>query len=280
MDVTPNVIHQKTSSDQGRRRMTERHLWVRRGCSGPLEIVTFGARSRRRGRTRPPASGGAARGPDRQPPGRRGPRRRQPGGLVARHRRPPIRKGRLGRPVEFGYKAQVTDNAQGIVLDHVVELGNPADAPMLPEAITRVTKLFGKVPKAVTADRGYGEPKVEGELESLGVKYVAIPRKGRLGPQRQQIEFSPRFRKLVKWRTGSEGRIAHLKRSWGWERTVLDGIDGGRIWCGWGVLAHNVTKISVLIKEYGTRNGSTSTGRPKATGSPCSHPPPPTKFAA
>jgi transposase, IS5 family len=41
----------------------------------------------------------------------------------------PIRKGRLGKPVEFGYKAQVVDNADGIILDHAVHLGNPADAP-------------------------------------------------------------------------------------------------------------------------------------------------------
>jgi transposase, IS5 family len=192
----------------------------------------------------------------------------------------PIRKGRLGRPVEFGYKAQVTDNAQGIVLDHLVEKGNPADAPMLAPAITRVAKLFGKVPKAVTADRGYGEASVETELQSLGVKHVAIPRRGRSGPQRQKVEFSPRFRKLIKWRTGSEGRIAHLKRSWGWERTMIDGIDGARTWCGWGVLAHNVTKISVLIEERETGNGSTPTGRPRATGPPGSHPPPPKNCAA
>jgi IS5 family transposase len=32
----------------------------------------------------------------------------------------PIAKGRLGRPVEFGYKAQVVDNDDGIVLDHTV----------------------------------------------------------------------------------------------------------------------------------------------------------------
>jgi IS5 family transposase len=192
----------------------------------------------------------------------------------------PIAKGRLGRPVEFGYKAQVTDNTQGIVLDHIVEKGNPPDAPMLPVAIARITKLFGKVPKAVTADRGYGEASVQTELESLRVKHVAIPRKGRPGPQRQQIESAPRFRKLVKWRTGSEGRIAHLKRSWGWERTVLDGIDGARTWCGWGVLAHNATKISVLIEERETKNGATPTSRPTATGPPCRHPPPPRNCAA
>ena len=195
----------------------------------------------------------------------------------------PIAKGRLGRPVEFGYKAQVADNAQGIVLDHRVEKGNPPDAPMLVPAIARITKFFGQVPKAVTADRGYGEPKVETELQSLGVKHVAIPRKGRPGAERQKIESAPRFRKLVKWRTGSEGRIAHLKRSCGWERTVLDGIDGARTWCGWGVLAHNATKIAVLIEEQEATHPSprsTPTRRPTATGPPSRHPPPPTFRAA
>ena len=43
----------------------------------------------------------------------------------------PIRKGRLGRPVEFGYKAQIADNADGLVIDHTVAVGNPPDAPML-----------------------------------------------------------------------------------------------------------------------------------------------------
>jgi IS5 family transposase len=47
----------------------------------------------------------------------------------------PIAKGRLGRPVEFGYKAQVIDNDDGIVVDHNLERGNPADAPQLAPAI-------------------------------------------------------------------------------------------------------------------------------------------------
>jgi IS5 family transposase len=32
----------------------------------------------------------------------------------------PIAKGRLRKPVEFGYKAQITDNSDGIVLWRVV----------------------------------------------------------------------------------------------------------------------------------------------------------------
>jgi len=123
---------------------------------------------------------------------------------------------------------------------------------------------------------------VESELESLGVKHVAIPRKGRPGAQRQAVESSRRFRKLVKWRTGSEGRISHLKHSWGWERTMLDGIDGASTWCGWGVLAHNATKISVLIEERETPQDSAASKqirRATATGPP-GRPPPPTKTHA
>jgi IS5 family transposase len=193
----------------------------------------------------------------------------------------PIAKGRLGRPVEFGYKAQVTDNVDGIVLDHNVEMGNPPDAPMLGAAVGRIKKRFSKAPRAATADRGYGEAKVEAELHELGVTHVAIPRKGRPGAQRQALESSRRFRKLIKWRTGSEGRISYLKHSWGWERTMLDGIDGARTWCGWGILAHNATKIAVLIDERdATTRTTTSPTSPTpsraTTNGRSGRPPPPT----
>jgi len=189
----------------------------------------------------------------------------------------PIRKGRLGKPVEFGYKAQVVDNADGVILDHSVELGNPPDAAQLAPAIERITRRTGRPPRAVTADRGYGEAKVEAELSALGVRHVAIPRKGRPGPQRQAVESARRFRKLVKWRTGSEGRISHLKHAWGWERIMLDGIDGTRSWCGWGVLAHNATKIAVLIDEREQSKSLASSPRQRArtsAGPPGRSPPP------
>ena len=38
----------------------------------------------------------------------------------------------------------------------------------------------------------------------------------------------PRLPRLVKWRTGCEGRISYLKRSYGWDRTRLDGREGAR----------------------------------------------------
>lgn len=158
----------------------------------------------------------------------------------------PIKKGSIGKPIEFGYKAQVVDNADGIVLDHTVENGNPADAPQLAPAIRRITQRTGTAPGAVTADRGYGEAGVDDELHRLGVKTVAIPRKGHPSQARRTQEHKPAFRRLVKWRTGCEGRISHLKHRYGWARTLTDGRTGTATWCGHGIFAHNLVKITTL----------------------------------
>ena len=158
----------------------------------------------------------------------------------------PIRKGRIDRPVEFGYKAQVTDNDDGIILDYSVEYGAAPDHPQLAPAVQRVHRRTGRMPRAVTADRGYGEPAVERDLHALGVRTVAIPRKAKTSPARKAIEHSRRFHRLVKWRTGCEGRISYLKRGYGWDRTRLDSRQGAAIWCGHGVLAHNLVKIGTL----------------------------------
>ena len=152
----------------------------------------------------------------------------------------PIRKGRLGKPVEFGYKAQIVDNADGVILDHNVEMGNPADAPQLAPAIERITTRTGRPrarspPTAATAKLRWNS-----DLHELGVRNVAIPRRSKPTAARREFEHRRAFRDKVKWRTGSEGRINHVKRSYGWNRTELTGLTGARTWCGHGVFAHNL----------------------------------------
>jgi IS5 family transposase len=158
----------------------------------------------------------------------------------------PIVKGRLDKPVEFGYKAQILDNDDGVIVDHTVEAGNPPDAPRLTPAIARVAARCGRVPRAVTADTNYGEQAVDDDLHAQGVSTVAIPRKGRPDPTRHAHEHRRAFRRLVRWRAGCEGRINCLKRDYGWDRSRLDGLPRTRTWCGYGVLAHNLVKIGNL----------------------------------
>ena len=106
----------------------------------------------------------------------------------------------------------------------------------------------GRAPRAVTADRGYGDKGVEDALRAAGVRYVVVPTKGRPNATRRQVENRRAFRKMVRWRTGCEGRISCAKRDFGLNRTRLDGLTGTRTWCGHGVFAHNLVKISGLIE--------------------------------
>ncbi len=187
----------------------------------------------------------------------------------------PIMKGRIGRPVEFGYLAQVLDNEDGVVVDHDVHVGNPTDGPLLAPAVRRVKAIAGRPPGALTADRGYGEAKVDEDLRAIGAKFVAIIRKGRQSAQRRSAEASPRFRGLVKWRTGSEGRISALKRNWGWSRSLMDGLAGTQTWCGYGIFAHNSQKISGLMAEKARANSRAGTpGRHRPGTGPPAQPPP------
>ena len=160
----------------------------------------------------------------------------------------PIAKGRLGKPVEFGYKAQLVDNEDGVIIDHNIETGNPPDAPMLAPAIERVARRAGRVPRAVTADRGYGEAAIENALHVIGVRHVALPRKGRPNASRREIENRRAFKNMVRWRTGCEGRISCAKRDFGLARTRIDGLHGARTWCGHGIFNHNLVKIAGLFQ--------------------------------
>lgn len=157
----------------------------------------------------------------------------------------PIAKGRLGKPIEFGHKAQVVDNDDGIVVDHTVEPGNPADAPRpRPSNASSAAPNGGPAASPLTAATAKSTSMMPCTTPACATS--SSPRKGRPGKARQAEEHRRAFRRTIKWRTGSEGRISTLKRGYGWDRTRIDGTEGARIWTGHGVLAHNLVKISTL----------------------------------
>jgi IS5 family transposase len=159
----------------------------------------------------------------------------------------PTPKGRLGRRTEFGYKTQLVDNVDGLILDHTTEVGNPPDSKFIEPAVARLIDQFKTPPGEVTADRGYGYASVDKALIALGVGYVAIPRAGQPGKARQGEQGTDRFIELVKWRTGCEGRISASKREHGMRRTRVAGEAGARGWVSCGVLAHNLAKGARLL---------------------------------
>ena len=95
--------------------------------------------------------------------------------------------------MEFGYNAQVVDNADGVILDHIVE------SETLPmhrnwRRRSRVSPSVQVVRPRVTADRGYGYAAVEADLHHLGVRRVAIPRASKPSAARREFEHRKAFR--------------------------------------------------------------------------------------
>jgi transposase, IS5 family len=71
------------------------------------------------------------------------------------------------------------------------------------------------------------------------VKLVAIPASGKLSQARQALERTHR------WRAGIEGRIASLRREYGWRQSAYHGQNGMERWLGLGGMASNLRRIAL-----------------------------------
>lgn len=59
----------------------------------------------------------------------------------------PIRRGRLKEPTEFGYKVALQEVENGIVSGCELAQGNPPDEKLLPAAVKRHERQFGRPPR-------------------------------------------------------------------------------------------------------------------------------------
>ena len=154
-----------------------------------------------------------------------------------------IRKGKAGKPNEFGKLVQVQEAENQIITHYEVYEERPADQRLLIPAVTIHQRKLGRVPTLVAADAGYYSRANEEAAQQIGVDYVSIPNRSTRSEERRKLEKRPWFKNGQKWRTGCEGRISVLKRRHGLARSRYHGIEGMRRWVGLGVIADNLINI-------------------------------------
>jgi len=152
----------------------------------------------------------------------------------------PIVRGKARAPVEFGRKLLVGETEGGIISTYQVLEGNPADSTLLRPVVKGHRRLFRKRLKAVTTDRGFYSRENEDWLKKQAVKRIALPFRGRADEKRRAHERQPWFRRLLRFRAGSEGRASLLQRKFGLDRSLMRGTPGTEIWVGFGILSHNL----------------------------------------
>jgi IS5 family transposase len=160
-----------------------------------------------------------------------------------------IRKGKAGKPTEFGKMVKLQEAENQIVIAYEVYDQRPSDQDILMAAIQTHQARLGRAPHLVAADAGFYSGKNEAAAKARGVKRVCIPNRSTKSPERRREQKKRWFRNGQKWRTGAEGRISVVKRRHGLNRSRYKGEAGIKRWVGLGVIADNLVNISRAMAQ-------------------------------
>jgi len=167
-----------------------------------------------------------------------------------------IRKGKPGKPTEFGKMIKVQEAEHQIVVAYQVYDKRPADSALLVPAMEQHQQQLGVVPRVVAGDAGFFSAANEAAAQKLGVAQVAVPYLGTQSESRRKRQKERWFRKAQRWRIGCEGRISVLKRRHGLGRCLYKGDAGMHRWVGLGVIADNLISIGRVLAARTKKNAS------------------------
>jgi IS5 family transposase len=157
-----------------------------------------------------------------------------------------IRKDR--RETLYGHKVFLTAGASGLIVDCLVERGNPRDSDKAASLATRATKALGHAPEQICFDGGFSARANIGEIRSLGVRDVVFSKAPGIAIK-EMIKRTWLYQRLRHFRAGIEGIISFLKRSFGWDRCAWRSYSSFRAYAWSSVIAATL----VMLARYALR---------------------------
>ena len=151
-----------------------------------------------------------------------------------------IKKG--GRDVHYGHKINLVTGKSGLVIDAVIERGNPADESRFMPMLERLKGNYDLVPTEIAADGGYSNRANLVAAKELGVKHICFHKRVNLTLEEMTDGDNKLYRELRNFRAGIEAGISYLKRCFGLRRVYWKGWDHfcASIWAS--IFAHNLVR--------------------------------------
>ncbi len=150
------------------------------------------------------------------------------------------------RDTHYGHKVTLSTGRSGIVLDLVIEKGNPADSTLTVRSAERHAALFGEAPERAAFDGGFAAKKNLEVLQASGTREVCFSKPA--GVPIDEQTSTPRVRRILKrFRAGIEATISFLKRSFGLSRCTWTGLTRFRAYCWCSTVAHNLLTMARAI---------------------------------
>jgi transposase, IS5 family len=132
-----------------------------------------------------------------------------------------------------------------LILDLVIEAGNPADAERLLPILGRHIARCGTLPRQMAADGGYASRDNLDEAKARGVSDVAFHKRRGLAvadmPKNAWV-----YRKLRNFRAGSQAGTSCFTRAYGGGRCTGRRIDHFKAYVWSAVAAHNLVLFAGL----------------------------------
>jgi IS5 family transposase len=146
------------------------------------------------------------------------------------------------RDTEYGHKLNLTTGRSGMILDLVVEAGNPADSDRLLPMLQRHIGIWGQAPRQAVADGGFASGDNLASAKTLGVSDMAFHKKAGLRIE-DMVRSKWVYRKLRNFRAGIEAGISCLKRAYGLARCTWRGLDHFKAYVWSSVVAYNLVLL-------------------------------------
>jgi IS5 family transposase len=149
------------------------------------------------------------------------------------------------RDVQYGHKLNLVTGKSGLILDVVIEAGNPADAERFLPMLDRHIARCGTPPRQLVADGGYASRDNLDQAKARGVKDVAFRKKRGLAVA-DMVKSAWVYRQLRNFRAGIEAGISCFKRAYGGDRCTWRGLDHFKAYVWSTVVAHNLVLFARL----------------------------------
>ena len=149
------------------------------------------------------------------------------------------------REVEYGHKVFLTGGKTGMILDCVMERGNPNDTVLFPILMERQERVYGRPPRQVSADGGFASQENLKKAKGMGIKDVAFAKKKGLAVL-EMVKSHWVYKKLRNFRAGIEANISRLKRSSGLSCCDWTGWAGFKQYIWSAIVSYNLLVLAQL----------------------------------
>jgi IS5 family transposase len=149
------------------------------------------------------------------------------------------------RDTAYGHKLNLTTGKSGMILDLVIEAGNPADSDRLLPMLERHIDFYGQAPRQAAADGGFATRNNLAAAKARGVCDMAFHKKAGLRIE-DMVTSKWVYRKLRNFRAGIEASISCLKRAYGLARCTWRGLDHFKSYVWSSVVAYNLVLFTRL----------------------------------